>query len=61
MENINEAAKKEYDAFLESGDLKMLYPSMKGDWEKDKVRWIPIWKEIQNVINVSTKNFNNNK
>ncbi len=61
MENINEAAKKEYDAFLESGDLKILYPNMKGDWEKDKVRWIPIWKEIQNVINVSTKNFNNNK
>lgn len=60
MENTNEQeAKKEYDLFLNSGDLKMLFPAMKGDWEKDKKMWIIIWKENQKAINGSTKKSNN--
>lgn len=28
--------KKEYDALLQSGDLKEMFPTMSGDWNKDK-------------------------
>ncbi len=59
METINEEAKKEYDSFLASGDLKMLFPGMKGDWEKDKKTWITIWKANQRLINGNTKNTSN--
>ena len=60
MESMNEEAKKEYDSFLVSGDLKLLFPGMKGDWEKDKKAWVSIWKTNQKAINGSTKKFNNN-
>lgn len=60
MANTKEQeAKKEYDAFLDSGDLKILFKGMSGDWEKDKKVWIRIWENNQAVIDVSTKKPNN--
>lgn len=59
METINEEARKEYDSFLESGDLKILFPGLKGDWLKDQKTWTAIWKENQKVINGNPKKTNN--
>lgn len=41
---------KQYNSFKESGDLKILFPSLSGNWDKDKVRFIRIWEEHQRLI-----------
>ena len=47
---MSKEAEIQYKAFVENGDLKVLYPSMTGDWEKDKTRFIKIWSEMQELI-----------
>lgn len=44
-------AKKLYDALLESGDLKVLYSSMKGNWSKDEASFTRQYEENQALIN----------
>lgn len=46
---------RQYQAFKESGDLKVLFKGMSGDWEKDKVRFTRIYEENQRIIEEATK------
>lgn len=46
----NEIVKKQYLAFKESGDLKILFPGMSGDWEKDKKRFTIFWEDSQRLL-----------
>ncbi len=41
---------KQYNSFKESGDLKMLFPKLTGNWEKDKARFTKIWEENQRLL-----------
>lgn len=43
-------AKGLYDALLESGELKALYSSMKGTWEKDEKAFLRQYEENQKLI-----------
>lgn len=43
-------AQVQYNFFLESGDLESLFPSMTGEWEKDKKRFTKIWEDNQKLI-----------
>ena len=48
----------QYKAFLENGDLEMLFPGLTGEWTKDKKAFTRIWEENQKLINdiyVTTK------
>lgn len=51
----NQEAQKQYQAFKESGDLKVLFKGMSGDWEKDKVKFIRIYEENQRIMQEATK------
>jgi len=44
-------ARKIYDALVESGELKTLYSSMKGTWEKDEKTFLRQYEENQKIIN----------
>lgn len=44
-------ARKIYNALLESGELKTLYSSMKGIWEKDKKSFVRQYEENERLIN----------
>ena len=46
---------KQYQAFKESGDLKILFKGMSGDWEKDKKRFTRIYEENQRIMEEATK------
>ncbi len=50
MEN---AAKKEYDALLDGGELFELFPDFKGVWEKDKKAFIRYHEENEQLLNNS--------
>jgi hypothetical protein len=51
---------KQYNSFKESGDLKMLFPGLSGNWEKDKARFIRIWGEHQRLLKEASA-FNSDK
>jgi hypothetical protein len=51
----NQEAQKQYQAFKESGDLKVLFRGMSGDWEKDKAKFIRIYEENQRIMQEATK------
>jgi len=42
----------QYKIFLESGELKELFPGMKGVWEKDEKRFTKIHQEMQKALNI---------
>lgn len=44
-------AKKFYDSMLASGDLEILFPSMTGEWDKDKDKFIKQFNKTQNILN----------
>ena len=48
--------KKAYNSLLESGDLKMLFPKAKGEWEKDKKRFTEIYEFNQKTLENFEKN-----
>jgi hypothetical protein len=51
MNNDNELIiKAEYDKLLETEDLKILFPSMKGIWEDDKKRFTKQWNINQEIL-----------
>jgi hypothetical protein len=41
---------KQYNSFKESGDLKMLFPGMSGNWEKDQKRFTRVWEDNQRLL-----------
>ena len=51
----NQEVQKQYQAFKESGDLKVLFRGMSGDWEKDKSKFIRIYEENQRIMQEATK------
>lgn len=51
----NPEIQKQYQAFKESGDLKVLFKGMSGDWDKDKTRFTRIYEENQRIIEEATK------
>ena len=51
----NQEAQKQYQAFKDSGDLKVLFRGMSGDWEKDKSKFIRIYEENQRIMQEATK------
>ena len=51
----NQEAQKQYQAFKDSGDLKVLFRGMSGDWEKDKSKFIRIYEENQRIMQEVTK------
>jgi hypothetical protein len=54
MKNQQEA-QKQHQAFKESGDLKVLFRGMSGDWEKDKLKFTRIYEENQRIMEEATK------
>ena len=58
QEVVKKEAEIQYKAFLENGDLEMLFPGLTGEWTKDKKAFTRIWEENQKLINdidVTTK------
>ena len=51
----NQEVQKQYQAFKESGDLKVLFRGMSGDWEKDKIKFTRIYEENQRIMQEATK------
>lgn len=51
----NQEIQKQYQAFKDSGDLKILFKGMSGDWEKDKAKFTRIYEENQRIMNEATK------
>lgn len=43
-----------YDSMLESGDLSEVFPSMSGEWEKDKKKFIYEQTELEKLINLQS-------
>jgi hypothetical protein len=41
---------KQYNSFKESGDLKILFPGMSGNWEKDQKRFTRVWEDNQRLL-----------
>jgi hypothetical protein len=42
--------REEYDALLESGDLRMLFPRASGKWETDEKRFTMIYQANQAML-----------
>jgi len=36
--------------FVDTGDLRLLFPSMTGTWEKDKRRFTILWQDSQRLL-----------
>lgn len=43
-------AKKMYDTLLERGELKVIYSSMKGNWEADKSYFLNQYEKNQKAL-----------
>lgn len=48
--NKEQEIEKQYNSFKESGDLKILFPGMSGNWEKDKRRFTLIYEDNQRLL-----------
>jgi hypothetical protein len=51
----SQEAQKQYQAFKDSGDLRVLFRGMSGDWEKDKAKFIRTYEENQRIMEEATK------
>ncbi len=43
--------KKIYDSFLENGDFEFLFPSLSGNYKKDKEKFKKLYEEIKRIEN----------
>jgi len=43
-------AQIQYNAMLENGDLEILFPSLSGEWKKDKKKFELMWAENKKLI-----------
>lgn len=46
-----------YDSLVESGDFKMLFPTLSGDWEKDKESFKKLYNDNQNILEDTSFDF----
>jgi len=46
---MNEA-QTQYNALLASGDLKDMFPGMKGNWEQDGKVFTELWRQNNEII-----------
>lgn len=46
-------AEKEYKSLLESGELKDMFPTFKGEWEKDKKAFTRYYEDNQKILNMT--------
>ena len=44
-------AKKIYESLKQTGDLKLMYSSMTGDWHKDSKKFIAQYNANEDLIN----------
>lgn len=44
-------AQKQYNSLLESGELKDMFPSFKGDWDKDKKAFTRYYEDNEAILN----------
>ena len=44
------SVKQDYDLLLESGDLKLLFPKAKGEWDLDKDQFTKIYNINQELL-----------
>ena len=51
----NQEIQKQYQAFKESGDLKVFFSGMSWNWEKDKAKFTRIYEENQRIIEEAKK------
>jgi len=42
-----------YDSLLESGELKMMFSGMKGNWEIDKDKFIREQEKMENILDIN--------
>ena len=47
-------AQKHYNAILETGELKEMFPHLKGDWDKDKKSFTKHFEENQKILNLDS-------
>lgn len=45
--------KRLYDTMMETGELQEIFPSMSGQWEKDKTRFIQQQDELEKLANIT--------
>lgn len=45
-----EVAEQQYNLFKECGDLKVLFPRLSGDWERDKKAFTKIWENNKKIL-----------
>jgi hypothetical protein len=43
---------EQYNLLKNSGDLKILFPSLSGDWERDKTRFTKSWNDYQRILDI---------
>ena len=46
----NQEAKRIYDSLKSSGDLKVIYMSMTGEWTRDKVKFLRQYHANEEII-----------
>lgn len=44
--------KKQFDMFVETGELKMLFPGLTGNWDKDKERFMKLHEQMSRAIDI---------
>ena len=44
-------AQKQYNALLEAGELLNMFPSFKGEWEKDKKAFTRYYEDNEAILN----------
>lgn len=44
-------AQKQYNALLESGELHDMFPTFKGEWDKDKKAFTRYYEENEVILN----------
>ena len=42
-----------YDSLLESGELKMMFSGMKGNWEIDKDKFVREQEKMENILDIN--------
>jgi hypothetical protein len=52
-----EEMKAIYDSLIESGDFKILFPTLLGDWDKDKKSFKKLYSDSQSILEDTNLDF----
>lgn len=52
-----EEMKAIYDSLIESGDFDMLFPTLTGDWNKDKESFKRLYNDSQSILDDTNFDF----